>query len=298
MRIHRSCRACPGRASAARPICTVRSVLVKLPVFSAKAEAGSTTSARQAVSVRKMSCTTSMSRLASASRAWLASGSLMAGFSPMMTMPRTSRAIMAWMSSTTVRPSLRVEPLGGHAPGRGKALARGGVGDALVVGVHHRDQPGVRRALHVVLPAQRVQPGAGAADLAGHQRQRDQAARVVGAVHVLADAHAPQDHRGAAGRRTGAPPRGSSARRDAGDRRRPLRAAAAHVLAQRLEAQRALGDEARVDQAFLDDGVHHRVEQRDVAVGPELQEVVGVARQFVAPRVDRRSAACRGAPRS
>ena len=40
-----------------------------------------------------------------------------------------------------------------------------------------------------------MQPGARAADLAGHQRQRDQAARVVGAVHVLADAHAPQDHR-------------------------------------------------------------------------------------------------------
>jgi hypothetical protein len=30
--------------------------------------------------------------------------------------------------------------------------------------------------------------------MAAHQRQRDQAARVVGAVDVLADAHAPEDH--------------------------------------------------------------------------------------------------------
>jgi len=32
-----------------------------------------------------------------------------------------------------------------------------------------------------------------AADLAGGERQSDQAARVGGAVHVLADAHAPKD---------------------------------------------------------------------------------------------------------
>jgi hypothetical protein len=39
--------------------------------------------------------------------------------------------------------------------------------------------------LHVVLAAQRMQAAAGLADLAGHQAQRDQAARVVGAVDVL-----------------------------------------------------------------------------------------------------------------
>ena len=41
-----------------------------------------------AVSVRKMSCTTRWSSAASDSRAWFASGSDMAGFSPMMYMPR------------------------------------------------------------------------------------------------------------------------------------------------------------------------------------------------------------------
>ena len=57
--------------------------------------------------------------------------------------------------------------------------------DRLVVGEEHRDQAGVGGALYVVLAAQRMQSGARAADLAGDQRQRDQAARIVGAVSVL-----------------------------------------------------------------------------------------------------------------
>jgi len=36
-----------------------------------------------------------------------------------------------------------------------------GLVDALVIGEHHRDEPRVGGALHVVLPAQRMQPGAG-----------------------------------------------------------------------------------------------------------------------------------------
>ncbi len=44
--IHRSWRACPGGSIAWRPSCTMRSVLVKVPVFSGNADAGSTTSAR------------------------------------------------------------------------------------------------------------------------------------------------------------------------------------------------------------------------------------------------------------
>ena len=44
--IHRSWRASPGGSIAWRPICTRRSVLVKVPVFSGKALAGRITSAR------------------------------------------------------------------------------------------------------------------------------------------------------------------------------------------------------------------------------------------------------------
>ena len=79
-----------------------------------------------------------------------------------------------------------------------------------------------------------MQARAGLADLAGDRDQRDQAARVVGAVHVLADAHAPEDHR-ALGRREGARHLAQRRRRDAADRRHRLRAVAAHVLLQRLE---------------------------------------------------------------
>mgnify|MGYP000957836365 CR=1 FL=1 len=39
-----------------------------------------------------------------------------------------------------------------HAPQRFEMLARAGVGHTLVVGQHHRDQAGVRCALHIVLP--------------------------------------------------------------------------------------------------------------------------------------------------
>ena len=81
-----------------------------------------------------------------------------------------------------------------RSPNIGKCRAHAVIGDRLIIRQEHRDQPGVRGTLHVVLPAQRVQPGAGAADLTAHQRQRDQAARVVRAVDMLRHAHAPENH--------------------------------------------------------------------------------------------------------
>ena len=124
--IQRSWRASPGGSIAWRPICTSRSVLVKVPVFSGKALAGRITSARYAVSVKKMSCTTRWSSIASDSRAWFASGSDIAGFSPMMYMPRTLPALIACITSTTVRPGLLVERSAGQAPGALEARAHAG----------------------------------------------------------------------------------------------------------------------------------------------------------------------------
>ena len=96
-----------------------------------------------------------------------------------------------------------------------------GVLDRLVVGEEHRDQARVGSALHVVLAAQRMQPRAGPADLAADQRQRDQAARVVGAVGVLRHAHAPEDDR-ALGAGEGAGNVAQHVRLDAADRRHLL----------------------------------------------------------------------------
>ena len=70
------------------------------------------------------------------------------------------------MISTTVWPGLS-SSVGRHCQEFSKRALRLRVVDALVVGQHHRDQAGVARALHVVLAAQRMQAGAGLADLAG-----------------------------------------------------------------------------------------------------------------------------------
>ena len=108
-------------------------------------------------------------------------------------------------------------------------LADGGVLYVSVVRIEHGYETRVRRALHVVLAAQRVQSRTGPADLPAHQRESDQAACIVGPVYVLRDAHAPEDHRalGAAeGLRDGADCLGVDAA-DFGDR---LRAVACDVF--------------------------------------------------------------------
>ena len=231
--------------------------------------------------MRKMSCTTRWSSIASASRAWSTSGSDIAGFSPMMYMPRISPFFAAFMISTTVRPGFGSSS---RPQSRSKRGLRLRVVDALVVRIHHRDQPGVGGTLHVVLPAQRMETGARAADLAGDERERDQAARVVGAVDVLRDPHAPQDHRALRG---GVEARHLADRlgRDAADRRHLLRRVLLDVLAQRLVVRRAVADERLVDEALLDDRVEHRVEQRDVGVGIELQEMGRVPGEIGPARV-------------
>ena len=128
----------------------------------------------------------------------------------------------------------------------------------LIVGIDHGDQAHIGGPLHVILPAQRVQAGIGPADLAGHERQGDQAAGIVGAVRMLRDAHAPEDDRGF-GR--GISPRDlpDARRLDPADRRDRLRAVFEHGLFQGLKAVRVRVDKALIVQLFADDGVHHRV---------------------------------------
>ena len=118
-------------------------------------------------------------------------------------------------------PALGVEL--GTAPGVRELLARVVARHELVVGIEHRDQAGVGGALHVVLAAQRVQPGALPADVARDRAHGDQAARVVGAGRVLRDPHAPVDDAGARTCPRAGRPRGSCRRR----RRRSARRARA-----------------------------------------------------------------------
>ena len=193
---HRSRRAWPGGFSAGRPTWINRSVFVTLPHFG-EGRAGSTTSARIAVSVAKMSCTTRCSSFASAARAW-------------------SRSGRSW-------PGSRPDEHAGDAPGRGLLddLHHGQAGLAAErrptwprtaharprgrrAGSSDTSSGSGRRRSHPARCSGRAAgagSGAGPADLAGQQRQRDQAARVVGAVHVLAHAHAPRDDRALSWRR-------------------------------------------------------------------------------------------------
>ncbi|MNM80225.1 hypothetical protein D3C81_921890 [compost metagenome] len=171
-----------------------------------------------------------------------------------------------------------------HAPQRLEGGVGGRVIHAPVVRIHHRDQPRVGRALHVVLAAQRMQTRARPADLARHQRQRDQAARVVRAMHVLGHAHAPQDHRSLRG---GVEPGhlADGFRVDAADRGHELRAVRGHIGRQRLVAGRARGNEFGIDKPFLHNHMHHRVQQCHVGIGLELQEPVRKARQVRSTRI-------------
>ena len=162
--------------------------------------------------------------------------------------------------------------------------AQVGVFDRLVVRQEHRDQPGVRRALDIVLPAQRMQAGARPADLAGDQRERDQATGVVGAVDVLGNSHAPEDDRAF---RPGefAGDRAQFPGADAADRRHLLRRKGPDMLGEGREALDCRLDILLVVELLLDDRVEQRVQQRDIRAALELQHVAGVARQRLAARI-------------
>ena len=52
-----------------------------------------------------------------------------------------------------------------------EATAHRIIADRLIIRKHHRDEPDIRCALNVVLPAQRMQAGAGTPDLSSEQRE-------------------------------------------------------------------------------------------------------------------------------
>ena len=178
--------------------------------------------------------------------------------------------------------ALRIE-LG--APEIGIAGAGFGIGHRLVVGEEHRDQPGVGRALHVVLAAQRVKAGAGTPDIARQKRQRDQAARIVGAVGVLRNSHAPEDHR-ASGGGIAAGNLAQNLGLDSADRRHRLGRGVGGADFQLLEPFGLGFDIGAVIKLLGDDDVDHRVQHRDIASRGEAERGGGVAVEMLAARVE------------
>ena len=133
-------------------------------------------------------------------------------------------------------------------------------------------------------PRSGCSPVPGPADLAGDQRQRDQAARIVGAVGVLRNAHAPEDDRRLGARefaRHGADDVGL----DAADRRHLLRRVVLDALGKRLEAFDVGLDVLLVVELFRHDRVEHAVEHRHVGAVLELQHMRGMALERLAARV-------------
>ena len=186
------------------------------------------------------------------------------------------------MISVTVRPRLRIQVRG--VPQSLEPGPDAGIVGLLVVRVEHRDQTHVRGALHVVLPAQRVQPGARLAHVPGDRAHCDQAAGVVGAGGVLGDSHAPEDDPG--GRLApgpGHPPDDVGVH--AGDLRCPLRRVVRDGRGERVVVAGTAGDEVAVGQPQPDHLVHHAVVERDVGAGLELAEDVGVIGHLVGARV-------------
>jgi hypothetical protein len=135
---------------------------------------------------------------------------------------------------------------GTHAPGL-LELAQTIRPVVLVARQVGRNAARIATSLDVVLPAQRRDAGPGKPELSGHEREVQQGVRVVDAVDVLGDAHAP-DETGAAPRRARVPARGARdvVRRHAGHRRRAVERELRQGRAPQVEAVRARSHEIEI----------------------------------------------------
>ena len=120
-----------------------------------------------------------------------------------------------------------------------------------------------------------MQARAGLADLARHGAERNQAARIVGTVHMLADTHAPQNHR-AFGLGKLACHLANCFSRHTANRCHGLRAVSLDVVTQRFVIASASHNEISVYQAFINHCVNQCIEQRHISVGLELQRLPGM----------------------
>ena len=120
--------------------------------------------------------------------------------------------------------------------------------DVLEAGEAVRDRAHVAAALHVVLAAQRVEPRAVAADVAGQQREVDEREDVVDRVVVLGDAERPADLR-AVGPGVGVRDLLDDVRRDAGELLAALERVGLDRRDVRVEALGRVLDELAVVQA-------------------------------------------------
>ena len=128
-------------------------------------------------------------------------------------------------------------------------------------------------------------PAAGYVDVAGQRRQHGECADGLDAFRRVLDRAAPFQH-GRLGAREQARRRPDLLGCDPGDRCRPFRRKATHVLAQRIEAVGPPLDERRIVELLADDDVEEGERQRIIGSRTELQPHLGAAREFSLARID------------
>ena len=158
----------------------------------------------------------------------------------------------------------------GCVPKLFKPIMRIRVANGLIVGVHHGNETRIAGTLHIVLTAQWMQARTRLANLPSHSDQGNEATRIVGAMHVLADAHAPKNHgRFAGGKFPGDFP--DRFCRDAANGGHGFGAVALNVLLQRFVVVGAGLYKFLIGQALFYHGVNQCIEHGHIGIGLELQ---------------------------
>ena len=170
-------------------------------------------------------------------------------------------------------------------PGLLELLAHGRVGHALVAGVEVGQGPHVAGALHVVLAAQRVDPGEGLPDLAAEHRQIADGDHVGHPAGMLRDAHAVDDG-GIVRLRVRLGHLADRRLVDAGLACDLVQGPALEERPEGLDILRPLLDEIFCVEPAVDDVAHHAGQQGDVRARVEPQELAGIAGHRGLPRVD------------
>ena len=268
----------PLGSTACRRSCTRRSRLVYVPSCSAKATRGSTMSACSARSLRKRSWTT---RSSDCDRAWRAASSR-AGLSPTTWTAFTRPSRTAWKRSLTPTPGVCGRSLV-------HALSNMPRPSASSTATWPGRKPGTQPTSHApcsLVPGEEgEEAGAGHAEVAGGQREVDQALqqarRLVGGnvVEGVHDAAGPVGGEEAGGllHLAGGDARGLFDRRQREGLQRPDEVVPAFGLR---------GDEVAVLQALVGDDPEHAGDQRGLRAGVGAEPDLGVAGQLHLASVD------------
>ena len=248
---------CPRGGCAARTRWTRRSVLVKVPSFSAKGVAGRKTSAKAPDSLMNKSWATRNSKCLH-----VFAGLVQVGLGHHRVLAHdVERPHAAGMGVPQNfgggQAELAAQAAGLDVPGGLPFFGVVFVADQHVAGVMEGHGAHVAGALDVVLSTQRVEAGAFAPDVAGEKSEMDERQGAGRAVRQLRDTHAPVD--GAVfGVGVQAGGFADVIGRDAGDGFGILGGELFEALDELVEALGAVLDELVVDQPFLDDDVRHR----------------------------------------